>query len=272
MITMKQYKKAAAYLQKHGGQADIAIVLGSGLGGYEESLVDAKYVDYADIPDFPVSTVPGHAGRFAFGSLNGRRVMLMAGRFHSYEGYSLDEVTMAVRVMHLLGVKTLILTNAAGGVNETFHPGDLMLITDYLNLTGRNPLRGPNLEQFGPRFPDMSQAFNEKLREVALAQAERLQIPLQSGVYCWFNGPTYETPAEIRMARTLGADAVGMSTVPETIVAHHCGMKVLGISAITNMAAGMTGGAISHEEVMQTGKQVKESFTKLMDAIVAALP
>ncbi len=272
MMTMKQYKKAADYLKKHGGEAEIAIVLGSGLGGYEEALIDAKFVDYGDIPGFPVSTVPGHAGRFAFGSLNGRRVMMMAGRFHSYEGYSMEEVTMAVRVMHLLGVQTLLLTNAAGGVRESFAPGTLMLITDYLNLSGRNPLRGPNLDQFGPRFPDMSQAFDLELRSIAKSQAEKLQIPLEEGVYCWFNGPTYETPAEVRMARILGADAVGMSTVPETIIARHCGMKVLGISTITNMAAGITEGAITHDEVMQAGRQVRASFTKLMNAIVEALP
>ena len=179
---------------------------------------------------------------------------------------------MAVRVMHLLGVQTLLLTNAAGGVRESFAPGTLMLITDYLNLSGRNPLRGPNLDQFGPRFPDMSQAFDLELRSIAKSQAEKLQIPLEEGVYCWFNGPTYETPAEVRMARILGADAVGMSTVPETIIARHCGMKVLGISTITNMAAGITEGAITHDEVMQAGRQVRASFTKLMNAIVEALP
>lgn len=272
MMTMKHYKKAADYLKKHGGEAEIAIVLGSGLGGYEESLVDVTYVNYGDVPGFPVSTVPGHAGRFAFGSLNGCRVMMMVGRFHSYEGYSMEEVTMAVRVMHLLGVKTLLLTNAAGGVRESFKPGTLMLINDFLNLAGRNPLRGPNLDEFGPRFPDMSQAYDKELRAIAKAQAAKLQIPLEEGVYCWFNGPTYETPAEIRMARILGADAVGMSTVPETIIACHCGMKVLGISTITNMAAGITEGAITHEEVIQVGKQVKASFTKLMNAIVEAIP
>lgn len=271
MMTMKEYKKAAKAVEKAIGTAEIGIVLGSGLGGYEERLTDARNIPYGDIPGFPVSTVPGHAGKLAAGELDGKRVLMMCGRFHSYEGYAMDEVTVAVRVMRLLGVHTLILTNAAGGVNESFHPGDLMLITDYLNLTGRNPLRGPNLDEFGPRFPDMTEAFDPYLQGVAKEQAQKLGIALREGVYCWFNGPTYETPAEVRMARILGADAVGMSTVPETIVAHHCGIKVLGISTITNMAAGITGKAISHEEVMETGVQVRADFTRLMDAVITAL-
>lgn len=270
-MDMKQYKKAAKAVEKAIGTAEIAIVLGSGLGGYEQKLQDARFISYADIPGFPVSTVPGHAGKLASGELDGKRVLMMCGRFHSYEGYGMGEVTMAVRVMRLLGVHTLILTNAAGGVNEGFKAGDLMLITDHLNFSGRNPLRGPNIDEFGPRFPDMTEAYDPYLREVAREQAEKLGITLKEGVYCWFNGPTYETPAEVRMARILGADAVGMSTVPETIVAHHCGMKVLGISTITNMAAGITGKAISHEEVMEAGVQVREGFTRLMDAIVTAL-
>ena len=271
MITMKQYQDTAEYLKQHGGQADIALVLGSGLGGYEESLTDVRYVDYSSIPGFPVSTVAGHAGRFAIGRLQGKRLLMMCGRFHSYEGYSMAEVTMAIRVMHLMGIKTVILTNAAGGVNEQFRPGDLMLITDYLNFSGRNPLRGLNMDAFGPRFPDMTHVFSPDLRALTRKKAEELGIPMQEGVYCWFNGPTYETPAEIRMARTLGADAVGMSTVPEAMVARHCGMQVLGISTITNMAAGISGETISHEEVMQAGRDVKASFTQLMDAVIAAL-
>jgi purine-nucleoside phosphorylase len=167
-----------------------------------------------------------------------------------------------------MGIKYLILTNAAGGVNHNFQVGQLMLITDYINFTGRNPLRGKNLDEFGPRFPDMSQAFSPKLRKLAFQEAEKMDIPLQQGVYCWFNGPTYETPAEIRTARILGADAVGMSTVPETIVARHCGMEVLGISVITNLAAGMSEQALSHEEVLESGKKVKQVFSKLIDAII----
>ena len=271
MLTMEQYKRAALFVQSAVGSADTAIILGSGLGGYEEAMVDTKAVPYADIPEFPVSTVPGHAGRLTVGTLSGKRIMMMSGRFHSYEGYAMDEVTMPVRVMHLLGVKTLILTNAAGGVNQSFAPGDLMLITDYINYSGKNPLIGPNLDAFGPRFPDMSHAYDAALRNLAKGQAQALGISLKEGVYCCFSGPTYETPAEVRMARILGADAVGMSTVPETMVAGHCGMRVMAISTITNMAAGITGGAISHDEVMQVSGRVKGSFTRLMNGIVAHL-
>lgn len=272
MIPMSVYQTAADCIRSRAGEAELAVVLGSGLGGYEEKLEDAVFIPYQDIPGFPLSTVAGHAGRFAVGTLFGKRVMVMCGRFHSYEGYEMGLVTMPVRVMRLLGVKTLILTNAAGGVNEGFKPGDLMLIEDYLNFSGRNPLRGPNMEEFGPRFPDMSEAYAPALRECALRAAEKLGLSLQKGVYCWFNGPTYETPAEIRMARVLGADAVGMSTVPETIVAHHAGMKVLGISTITNMAAGIKKEKINHAEVMEIGRRVKSDFTRLMDQIIADIP
>ncbi len=271
MLKMEQYERAAAYINRAVGTADTAIVLGSGLGGYEEAMTDVQTVPYSGIPEFPVSTVPGHAGRLSVGTLSSKRVMMMSGRFHSYEGYGMDEVTMPVRVMHLLGVRTLILTNAAGGVNELFSPGDLMLITDYINYSGKNPLIGPNLEAFGPRFPDMSRAYDVSLRDLAKKQAQSLGIPLKEGVYCCFSGPTYETPAEVRMARVLGADAVGMSTVPETMVARHCGMRVLAISTITNMAAGIADGSISHDEVMQVSGQVKGSFTQLMNAIVSHL-
>jgi len=268
MITMKELRKAAATVRRICGKADIGIVLGSGLGGFDSTLIGARRISYSDIPGFPVSTVEGHAGEFAVGTLRDKRVMIMSGRFHSYEGYSMDEVTMPVRVMALLGVKTLILTNAAGGVNTGFNPGDLMLITDYINLSGRNPLRGPNMDAFGPRFPDMTDAYTPELRALALEKAAQLNIPLQQGVYCWMNGPTYETPAEVRMARLLGADAVGMSTVPETIVARHSGMRVLGISTITNMAAGVLDAPINHEDVLAMGERTRENFTALLEAIV----
>ncbi len=268
MITIKAYKKAASVVRRACGKADIGIVLGSGLGGFGDALIGARRIAYSDIPGFPVSTVEGHAGEFATGTLRDKRVIIMSGRFHSYEGYGMDSVTMPIRVMSLLGVKTLILTNAAGGVNTDFAPGDLMLITDYINMSGRNPLRGKNLDAFGPRFPDMTDAYSRELRAMALEKATQLNITLQQGVYCWMNGPSFETPAEIRMLRLLGADAVGMSTVPETIVARHSGMRVLGVSSITNMAAGVLDEPINHEEVLAMGERTREKFSSLLDAII----
>lgn len=271
MQDMKRIEKAAHALERACGLAETAIVLGSGLGDFGKELTDAQEISYADIPEFPTTTVPGHAGKFIFGDLSGKRVMLMSGRFHSYEGYSMKDVTLPVRVMYQLGIKNLILTNAAGGVNTAFPVGCLMLLTDYINLSGKNPLRGKNMDTFGPRFPDMTNAYDPGLRALALSSAEKLSLHLEQGVYCWMNGPCYETPAEIRMVRTLGADAVGMSTVPETIVARHCGMRVLGISCITNMAAGVLDQPINHEEVMETGKRVRNDFANLLKEIVAGL-
>ena len=262
---------AAQAIEAQCGKADIAIILGSGLGDYVDALEDAKYLDYKDIPGFPVSTVAGHAGRWWVGNLHGKRVFMMQGRFHSYEGYDQQTVTMPIRVMSKLGVKTLIVTNAAGGVNTSYYPGDLMVIDDFINLSGKNPLTGPNLDEFGPRFPDMTYAYSPALKKLAFEVAEKLNIKLQKGIYCWMNGPTYETPAEIRMARVLGADAVGMSTVPETIVGRHCGMDVLGFSCITNMAAGVLDQPINHEEVMETGARVKVTFRNLIDGVIEAL-
>lgn len=267
-MSYKAIQKAAEYVEKHCGRADIAVVLGSGLGDYAEVLTEKKEVSYKDIPGFPESTVKGHAGKFVFGTLFGKRVLMMNGRFHSYEGISMESIAMPLRVMRLLGVQKVILTNAAGGVNTSFQSGDLMLITDYINLTGKNPLRGENYEQFGVRFPDMTYAYAPKLRELALNCAANLSVDLKQGVYCWMPGPAYETPAEIRMIRTLGADAVGMSTVPETMVACHAGMEVLGISCITNMAAGILDCPLSHEEVMEAGKKVQATFRALLDEII----
>ena len=195
----------------------------------------------------------------------------MQGRFHAYEGYDLSEVTMPVRVMALLGVKTLIVTNAAGGVNLDFTPGDLMILTDCINFSGKNPLTGPNLDQFGPRFPDMSRCYDRELIALCQQQADRLGIPVRQGVYMWFNGPCYETPAEIRMARILGADAVGMSTVPEIIVARHCVIRVLGVSCITNMAAGILDQPLCHEEVTEVANRVRTTFRSLLDAVIEAM-
>jgi purine-nucleoside phosphorylase len=268
---LKKIHKAAKVIEEACGKADIGIILGTGLGDFAKTLHDTKSLSYTDIPGFPESTVPGHAGVWHTGKLHGKSVVMMQGRFHAYEGYDLEEVTLPVRVMALLGVKTLIVTNAAGGVNLDFQPGDLMQITDYINFTGRNPLRGPNLDEFGPRFPDMTYAYDRDLAALAHRRAQELNIRLQKGVYCWFGGPCYETPAEIRMARVLDADAVGMSTVPETIVARHCGMKVLGLSCITNMAAGILDTQLDHEEVMAAGERVKDKFKALIDAVIGEM-
>lgn len=268
MNAMNKLNAAAEAVRKACGEAEIAVILGSGLGAYEEQLMAPRTISYEKIPHFPRSTVAGHAGHLATGTINENRVLVMSGRFHHYEGHSMKAVTMPIRVMRLLGVKTLIITNAAGGVNKDFQPGDLMLITDYLNMSGRNPLRGKNLDAFGPRFPDMTNAFDPALREMALKQAEHHGIPLKQGVYCFWNGPSYESPAEIRMLRGLGADAVGMSTVPEVIVARHAGMGVVGISSITNMAAGVLDTPISHEDVLQMGQKSSERFGKLVSSII----
>ena len=265
---METILKAAKAIEMQCGKADIGIILGSGLGDYAQSLQDRQWINYSDIPGFPASTVPGHAGIWHAGQLFGKRVYMMQGRFHAYEGYDLKDVTLPVRVMALLGVKTLIVTNAAGGVNLSFQPGDLMQITDFINMTGLNPLKGPNLQEFGPRFPDMSRAYDRELGSLLQKKAEELGIRLQQGVYCWMPGPCYETPAEIRMARIIGADAVGMSTVPETIVANHCGMRVVGISCITNMAAGILDQPLSHEEVVETGARAKDGFQALLNDFI----
>lgn len=270
-VTFEQIKKAADFIESSLGTAKIGIVLGSGLGNYADSLSQGKYVNYADIPNFPTSTVPGHAGKWWAGSLSGKKVFMLQGRVHSYEGYSLDLVTMYVRVMKLLGVDTLILTNAAGCVNTSWNAGDLMLISDFINLSGKNSLTGPNMDEFGVRFPDMSRAYSRELREKCANAAEKCGISLRSGVYAWMNGPCYESPAEIRMARIVGADAVGMSTVPETIVANHCGISTLGISCLTNMAAGILPQPLSHEEVQSVANKVQDTFQQLLTEFVGEL-
>ncbi len=268
MTYFEKVNAAAEFIRSHIGAAEICIVLGSGLGDFVSALRDGQFVRYSEIPGFPVSTVPGHAGCLWVGSLHGKRVYMMQGRFHAYEGYDLEDVTLYVRVMKLLGVSTLILTNAAGCVNLDWKPGDLMMLTDFINFSGKNPLTGPNRDEFGPRFPDMSRVYDRELLELGRQEAEQLGISLRQGVYMWFNGPCFETPAEIRMARTLGADAVGMSTVPESIVAAHCGMRVLGISCLTNMAAGILDQPLTHTEVMETAQRVKTDFTALLSAII----
>jgi purine-nucleoside phosphorylase len=271
MTYMETIDQAAEYIRRACDGAEIAVVLGSGLGDYAERLLDGKNIPYAEIPHFPVSTVEGHAGNWHAGTLFHKRVYVMQGRFHAYEGYSMEEVTMPIRVMARLGVKTLILTNAAGGINTSFPQGCLMLIDDVINLSGRNPLIGPNLKEFGPRFPDMTYALDPQLKKLAKDTAKELDIPLEHGVYCWLTGPSYETPAEIRALRVLGADAVGMSTVPEIIVGRHCGMRVMGVSCITNMAAGILDRELDMYEVIEAGKRVKHIFAKLVDGMIEKL-
>lgn len=267
-MDMKRIDAAAEIIRDACGGAEIGMILGSGLGDSISGLTNGKTIAYGDIAGFPTPTVPGHSGEWVSGDLHGKRVAIMRGRFHYYEGYGIDEVTMPVRVMQRLGVQTLIVTNAAGGVNTGFHPGDLMLIRDMINYSGINPLIGPNLDAFGPRFPDMSRVFDDALCSVAAHCAKARGLTLREGVYMWFSGPSFETPAEIRMARTLGADAVGMSTVPEAIVACHGGLRVLGISCITNMAAGILDQPLNHQEVLETGDRVKEAFGGLVNEIV----
>ena len=252
-------------------QPTLGLILGSGLGVLGDQIEGADFVPYAEIPGFPVSTVEGHAGRLVFGELEGKQVVIMQGRFHYYEGYSMDEVVFPVRVMKLLGVETLVVTNAAGGVNTAFMPGDLMLISDHIKFFTDSPLRGHNIEELGPRFNDMSTAYTPALRSLARDAAAAQGIDVREGVYAHMPGPSFETPAEIRMLRTLGADAVGMSTVPEVIAAAHADMKVLGISAISNMAAGILDQPLNHEEVMETGRMVRDRFVGLVRAVVQAV-
>ncbi|MFL2099964.1 purine-nucleoside phosphorylase [Desemzia sp. FAM 23989] len=261
--------EAAAYIKEQGvTQVDVGLILGSGLGELGEEVEQPVAIPYETIPHFPVSTVVGHAGQLVYGTLGGQMVLAMQGRFHYYEGYSLEEVTFPVRVMKELGIHSVVVTNAAGGVNTSFEPGDLMMITDQINFTGVNPLYGPNDENLGPRFADMSHAYDAEYQEIVRKVAQEQGIALQEGVYMGFSGPTYETPAEIRMARTFGADAVGMSTVPEVIVANHGGLRVMGVSCITNLAAGMQAN-LNHEEVVETTTRVKETFKSFVKAILA---
>ncbi len=252
--------------------AKIALVLGSGLGGFADEFTDSVSLPYSDIPGFVSSTAQGHVGSLVVGKVEGVPVLAMQGRVHYYEGYSLEEVTLPVRTFKLLGVNTLILTNAAGGIDVQLTQGALMVISDHLNFMGVNPLRGRNDERFGPRFPDMSEVYARELQELATEEARALGVTVRRGIYAALAGPSYETPAEIHMLRAFGADAVGMSTVPEAIVARHMGMKVLGISCITNMAAGISDAPINHEEVMETGQKVRQMFTQLLRGVIAKVP
>lgn len=247
---------------------EIGLILGSGLGDYAAQLEDKVIIPYSDIEGFPISTVPGHAGQFVLGKRNGVNLIVMQGRVHYYEGYSQDLITLPIRIMKQLGVSNIVLTNSAGGVNTDYLPGDLMLIKDHINFSGSNPLLGENLEQFGPRFPDMSCIYPEACRQQLMVAMQSKGITLQEGTYMMFSGPCYETPAEVRMARIMGADAVGMSTVPEAIVCAHCSIPVIGITCITNMAAGILNQPLNHAEVVDIANKVKGKFTQVIDAIL----
>ena len=271
MEMIEMLRESAAYIQNllDGRKPEMALVLGSGLGDLADEINDPVIIDYHDIPHFPVSTVPGHKGRLVIGDLEGKCVVCMQGRFHFYEGWTMDQVVYPIRTFHLLGIEKLFLTNAAGCVNKDWEPGNLMLITDHIKIMAECPNRGPNIDEFGPRFFDMSQAYDKGLQNVARDAAKKLGISLKEGVYMLFAGPNFETPAEVRFARIAGADAVGRSTVPEAIAASHMGMKTIGISCMTNMAAGILDQPLNHEEVLETGERVKKEFQALVKEIVS---
>ncbi|HHW70076.1 MAG TPA: purine-nucleoside phosphorylase [Clostridiales bacterium] len=259
------YNLAAKYIEKKiTTPPNLGIILGSGLSEIADFVNNPIIIEYKNIPNFPISTVKGHKGRFVVGNLANREVIIMQGRFHYYEGYNPAQIALPVRVMAQLGVKTLIITNAAGGINPKFKPGDLMIIRDHINISGINPLRGENDDSLGPRFPDMTNAYTPELRKKMHSIASKLSIPIHEGVYSLMLGPSYETPAEIKMLSLMGADAVGMSTVPEVIAAVHCGINVVGISCITNMAAGILDKPLSHEEVICTADMTKDLLRNLI--------
>jgi purine-nucleoside phosphorylase len=249
----------------------VAVVLGSGLGAFADTLENPSVIPYSDIPGWPQSTAVGHAGKLIVGTLDGLPVAALAGRAHLYEGYTAEQAVFGIRALHKLGVKSVLLTNAAGGVNPAFGPGQLVLISDHINLLGQNPLTGPNDDTLGPRFPDMSEAYSKSYRDAARAAGKAMGLDLQEGVYAALPGPSYETPAEIRYLRAIGADLVGMSTVPETIAANHMGMKVLGISCVTNFAAGVTDQKLDHKEVLAVGEQVKGTMVELLRRVLPGL-
>jgi purine-nucleoside phosphorylase len=249
----------------------IAVVLGSGLGDFADRLDNPSVVPYSDIPGWPRSTAVGHAGRLVVGAIDGLPVAALAGRVHLYEGYTAQQVVFGIRALSRIGIDSLVLTNAAGGINPAYKPGQLVLISDHINLLGQNPLTGPNDEALGPRFPDMTEAYSKEYREIARAAGKEIGLDLAEGVYAALPGPSYETPAEIRYLRTIGADLVGMSTVPETIVANHMGMKVLGISCVTNLAAGVSGEKLNHEEVLAAGRGVAGTMVELLRRVLPRL-
>ena len=272
LTTYDHAARAANFIRTRANAGlSVGVVLGSGLGAFADDLGQSVSIRYDEIPGFAQATVEGHAGRLVIGSAEGVTVAAMQGRFHFYEGYSLEDVTFPIRVLKLVGVHTLILTNAAGSLNTEFTPGSLMIISDHINLMGVNPLIGPNDERFGPRFPDLTSTYDPELQSIVIEEAKALGLDMRRGVYAGLSGPSYETPAEIHMVRTLGADAVGMSTVPEAIVARHMDMKVIGISCITNLAAGVSDRPVDHSQVIATGERVRSEFTELLKRVVKRL-
>ena len=271
IIKATNYINRVLFENNYRGQPKIAIILGSGLGPLTSQVKIDVEIPYKSIPHFPLSTAPGHIGRLIFGKLQDKDVILLDGRFHFYEGYDGHDIAVVLRSLKVLGISYLLQTNAAGGINKSFKAGDFMLITDHINLSGTNPLIGKNNSDFGPRFPDMSECYDPVLQQNARKAAQELGIDLKEGVYIWFMGPSYETPAEIRMARALGADAVGMSTVPETIIAVHAGLKVMAISVISNMAAGVTDAPLDENEVLVTANARRHLFAELMLRIISKI-
>lgn len=271
-MIIEQVKKSVDFIfSKTKYRPRIAVILGSGLGAFAEQIEEADIISYGAIPGFMESTAPGHSGRLVIGKMAGKEILCMQGRFHYFEGYSMREVTYPVRVMKIMGIEALLITNSCGGIDLSFKPGDLMIIEDHINFMGTNPLIGPNEEEFGVRFTDMTEAYNKEMRTAIQRAADHLSIDMKKGVYMSYSGPTYETPAEIKMMRLMGANAVGMSTVPEVIVANHCGIKTAAISCITNMAAGILPQPLSSEEVIETADLVKEKFTSLLASTVELL-
>ncbi len=272
-MTYELASQAAAAIAERTSHAshDLGIVLGSGLSNYASNLPDAISVPYTEIPGFPQPSVSGHSGTLISAQFGSSRGLVLAGRAHFYEGHDLSDVVLAVRAAALTGCRAVVLTNAAGGINQTFSPGDLVVITDHLNLAARNPLLGPNDDRLGTRFPDLSEVYSPRLQSLAFEEAARLSLELREGVYAWLTGPTYETPAEIRMLDRLGADLVGMSTVPEAIALRHMGVEVLGISLVTNMASGISKAPLSHDEVKETADAAADRFSALLDRLLPSM-
>ncbi len=270
--TYKKIREAVQFIQsKTKIQPEIGVILGSGLGSIANKIQDAVTIAYSEIPHFHGTAVDGHAGKMIVGHFNGVPTVFLAGRFHVYEGHTMEEVAFPTRTICALGIKTVVLTNASGAINTRYRPGDIMIIEDHLNLTGDNPLKGPNLSELGPRFPDMTEAYNRECIQAIEASAKELGITLQKGVYTGLLGPTYETPAEIRMLRILGGDAVGMSTIPETIAANHLGVRVCGLACITNLGAGMSPQKLTHHEVVENSKMSVEKMDRLLSHVIPKL-